>query len=317
MPLRIGTDCSGIEAPLEALQQMGIPYDHVFASEIDPHAIKFIQERHKPRILYRDMTKRDPRKMPFCDLYVCGFPCQPYSGMNAHRDRNDPRMRPLYAVLDYIKTKSPKLVILENVKRFASHPLMQTILKTLKRQGYTVDYQILTPLDYGCPQSRQRVFIVASALKSKINWPAPKPLKNTLLSFLRYEKNPVELTDCYKNFLKIWQIPSGMKGIIEMNSASRNFCPYVRNGIKPSPVPRDKLHKVVKKDVAPCLVAHAPGLYVNHLKRMLSRREMLELQGFRSSVQFPKSLSLQQCNKLVGNSMNVAVLKALFSKLLQ
>ena len=33
--LRIGTDCSGIEAPIEALRQLNIPFKHVFSSEID------------------------------------------------------------------------------------------------------------------------------------------------------------------------------------------------------------------------------------------------------------------------------------------
>ena len=32
--LCVGTDCSGIEAPLQALQQLGVPYEHVFSSEI-------------------------------------------------------------------------------------------------------------------------------------------------------------------------------------------------------------------------------------------------------------------------------------------
>jgi len=33
--LRVGTDCSGIEAPIQALIQMNIPFKHVFSSEID------------------------------------------------------------------------------------------------------------------------------------------------------------------------------------------------------------------------------------------------------------------------------------------
>lgn len=312
--LRVGTDCSGIEAPLEALQQMGISYEHVFSSEIDQHASNYIKKTHRPSKLYGDITKRDPKKVPGCDLYVCGFPCQPYSLMNSKPDNNDPRMRPLDAVLNYVAAKAPKLVILENVQRFASHPLMDKVKKALARQGYKVDHRILTPTDYGCPQSRHRLFIVAS--KSKITWPSPKPLRQTVLSLLGNEMNPVSLTDCYKKFLRVWKVPPSMQGVIEMNTASRNYCPYTRGGIKPSAVPRDKLHRVVKSDVAPCLVAHAPGLYVNHLQRMLTRREMLQLQGFRPSVRFPAYLSLQQCNKLVGNSMNVAVLKALFAKLL-
>ena len=40
MNIRIGTDCSGIEAPVQALKKLkkryGITYEHIFSSEIDP-----------------------------------------------------------------------------------------------------------------------------------------------------------------------------------------------------------------------------------------------------------------------------------------
>ena len=37
--LRVGTDCSGIDAPIEALKQLKIPFKHVFSSEIDKYCI--------------------------------------------------------------------------------------------------------------------------------------------------------------------------------------------------------------------------------------------------------------------------------------
>ena len=35
--IRIGTDCSGIEAPIQALKQLKIPFRHVFSSDIDKY----------------------------------------------------------------------------------------------------------------------------------------------------------------------------------------------------------------------------------------------------------------------------------------
>ena len=40
--LRVGTDFSGIEAPIQALRKLGVRHDHVFASEICPHALKVL-----------------------------------------------------------------------------------------------------------------------------------------------------------------------------------------------------------------------------------------------------------------------------------
>ena len=53
--LRIGTDCSGIEAPIEALKKICInhnfKYKHIFSSEIDKYAIKYIKANHNHEIL--------------------------------------------------------------------------------------------------------------------------------------------------------------------------------------------------------------------------------------------------------------------------
>lgn len=40
--IKIGTDCSGIEAPIQALENLGIPYRHVFSCDIDPYCIQSI-----------------------------------------------------------------------------------------------------------------------------------------------------------------------------------------------------------------------------------------------------------------------------------
>lgn len=56
--LRIGTDCSGIEA----LRQLKIPFRHVFASEIDPFARKSLLANNHPEILFEDLTKRNHSK---------------------------------------------------------------------------------------------------------------------------------------------------------------------------------------------------------------------------------------------------------------
>ena len=82
--LRVATDCSGIEAPLEALARLGVPFDHVFASEIHRTAREWIRAKWGPRTLYHDVTARAHAEAEGCDLYVAGPPCTPFSGLN-HR----------------------------------------------------------------------------------------------------------------------------------------------------------------------------------------------------------------------------------------
>ena len=77
--IRVGTDCAGIEAPIQALMNIKVPFQHVFSCEVDPHCQESIDANYHPENRYTDMTTRDPASLPDIDLYVCGFPCQSFS----------------------------------------------------------------------------------------------------------------------------------------------------------------------------------------------------------------------------------------------
>ena len=116
--IRIGTDCSGIEAPIEALKQLGIPFQHKWACEKDKFARQSILANYQPEILYQDIIERDHTKLPDVDVYVCGFPCQSFSLMGKKLGTKDPRSNIMLHCIDVIKTKRPSVFILENVKNF-------------------------------------------------------------------------------------------------------------------------------------------------------------------------------------------------------
>jgi site-specific DNA-cytosine methylase len=52
MVIKIGTDCSGIEAPIEALKQLNIPFEHKWACEKDKFARQSLLANYSPEILY-------------------------------------------------------------------------------------------------------------------------------------------------------------------------------------------------------------------------------------------------------------------------
>ena len=77
--LRLGTDCSGLDAVALALQGMPIPYTHVCASDVDPAAKATFLLNYKVNTFYDTVVGRNVKGMDRVDLYAAGFPCQPFS----------------------------------------------------------------------------------------------------------------------------------------------------------------------------------------------------------------------------------------------
>jgi DNA (cytosine-5)-methyltransferase 1 len=167
--LRVGTDCAGIDSPIQALLQLNIPFEHAWSCDINEYAIQSIKANYKPKKIYTDMTKRKHGLLPDIDMYICGFPCQPFSTMGLQLGIQDNRSNIMFHCIKVIKKKLPKIFILENVKNFKfiqnSEPFNYLIktLKGIKRDKikmYNIYHDILNTKDYGIPQNRERIYII-------------------------------------------------------------------------------------------------------------------------------------------------------------
>ena len=105
-----------MDMPILALEHFGIPYRHVFASEVDNTARRFILGNFTPERMYGDIRERDNSRVPHVDLYVVGFPCQPFSTAGKRQGTDDPAGRGdvVWSVLDYIEKREPTVFVLEN-----------------------------------------------------------------------------------------------------------------------------------------------------------------------------------------------------------
>ena len=91
----LACDCAGLDAPVVATGLLGVDFRQVFASDVNPNAVKWLEALGHAEVLHGDILER-PISMPpdGVDGYVAGFPCQPFSrqgcraaGFEDHRTR--------------------------------------------------------------------------------------------------------------------------------------------------------------------------------------------------------------------------------------
>ena len=117
------------------------------------------------------------------DLLVGGFPCQDYSvakTLNSSKGLKGKKGVLWWEILRLVHQQKPKFIFLENVDRLLKSPSNQrgrdfaVMLKTLGDEGYTIEWRVVNAAEYGFPQRRIRVFIVATKKKSGVKKSKPE-----------------------------------------------------------------------------------------------------------------------------------------------
>ncbi len=88
-------------------------------------------------------------------------PCQPFSRLNL-KDISQIQLQPLEKFAQLVEQLKPDIVSMENVKGLLKNPVFKSFLQTLDRNGYSYSYQIVDFSDYGVPQKRHRLVLLAS-----------------------------------------------------------------------------------------------------------------------------------------------------------
>lgn len=186
--LRVFTAFSGYDSQCLALSRLGIPYDLVGWSEIDPFAIRahnalFPQWEGRN---YGDIAKIDWTKVPDFGLFTYSFPCTDISVAGRQRgltEGSGTASSLLWECRRAIEAKRPRYLLMENVKALLSRkfrPLFGEWERTMARMGYTNFVKVLNARDYGVPQNRERVFMVSILGEASYFFPAPLPLTRRL-----------------------------------------------------------------------------------------------------------------------------------------
>ena len=154
----------------------------------DVYVARFGEEGHSNE----DISKVEnlPSKV---DLLVGGFPCQDYSvakTLNTSKGLKGKKGVLWWEILRLVQLRKPQFIFLENVDRLLKSPSTQRgrdfaiMLRTLGDEGYAIEWRVVNAAEYGFPQRRIRVFIVATKIKrgNKENSPQEIILKKGILA---------------------------------------------------------------------------------------------------------------------------------------
>lgn len=225
----------------------------------------------------------------------------------------DTRGTLFFDVARIAKVHRPKVLLLENVKNFATHDsgnTLKVVYQTLKDMGYSVFHQVLRSSDFGAPQARERIYIVAiHNFKGVFNF--PKKLKSHLIiddilldlspkefKELQIKRPDIVMTKNEKAVidpLRPLQIGKINKGGQGERIYSRYACGITLSAYGGGAAAKTGAYKIGRRI------------------RKLHPIEALRLQGFEDNFIMPESAN--QSYHLLGNSVTVNVIKALKQEL--
>jgi DNA (cytosine-5)-methyltransferase 1 len=303
----------------------------VFTSEWD----KFAQKTYAANfgeLPYGDITKIPTNEIPKHDVLLAGFPCQAFSQAGLKKGFDDTRGTMFFEIQRIVAYHQPSVLVLENVKQLKGHnkgETLKTILNILrgesyqkipdnipmtsearkalnKKLNYWVDYKILRAGDFGIPQNRERIFIVAfnkdkfhNVDFSKVfSWPKPSNKKTRIGDIL--EKNK----DIDPKYTISEKLLAGHERRKIQHIAKGNGFGF--SVFKPEDEYTNTLSARYYKDGSEILIDQSK---YKKRPRKLTPRECARLQGFPEEF-IVNAVSDVQIYKQFGNSVTVPVVEA-------
>lgn len=297
----------------------------IFVSEWDLYAQKtYLANFDIPKTIAGDITKINERDIPSFDICLAGFPCQAFSMAGQRKGFEDSykgvcRGTLFLDVARICEFHKPKVIFCENVKGLVIHDKGRTfkIIKTTFEQlGYKVFSKILNSKDFGVPQNRERIYIVAFRNDLDVkNFSFPELTDSTKKIKDILEETPVPA----KYYLSTTYIQTLIRHKARHEALGHGFGYEIRSldGIAGAIVcggmgrERNLIIDKRQKDLTP--TTHIKGTVNTDGIRKMTPREWARLQGFPDSFKFV--LADTHLYKQFGNSVTVPVIEAIAKKI--
>ncbi|HFH7542335.1 TPA: DNA (cytosine-5-)-methyltransferase, partial [Streptococcus agalactiae] len=259
-----------------------------------------------------DITKVDENDIPEHNVLLAGFPCQPFSISGKKEGFADTRGTLFFDVLRIVKAKQPDVILLENVKHLVHHDsgrTLQVILRSLRDLEYKVSWRLLNGKDFGLPQNRERIIIIASRDREfdfdLVEKKEPVILEDFLDKEGEFEfLDPSDYTLIDEEHIKVQK--SGLIFVGHRNKKIRSV------GVRPGTEHLSRVHKQPNriysaKGTHPTLPSQETSgrFFILHegKVRKLTLRECYRIMGFPDDFELVDPVG--ECYKRVGNSVCV------------
>lgn len=284
----------------------------IFANDILDSSFEIFNLNNDIKLVKKDLNDISNDDISKADILTAGFPCQPFSIAGMKKGFDDERSNVFWKILSIIKSNSPNIIILENVKNLKTHDNKKTfkiIIENLENLNYHIKYSIInTSKITGIPQNRERIYIIGFKDKmmfDKFEFDFPNVDLQPISDFLEdnipdkyyYNETTVIYEELKKNVVKH----------ISTNSIYQYRRYYVREN---------------KNSVCPTLTANmgtgghnVPIILDDKGIRKLTPRECFNLQGFPKDYKLP-SLSSGKLYSLAGNAVSIPVIKLIADKII-
>jgi DNA (cytosine-5)-methyltransferase 1 len=308
--------CGGLTL---GLKQAG--FEVVAAIEIDNRAAFTYRLNHKStrvletgiqQISAKNLMKVAGIKKGDLDLLAGCPPCQGFSRLARYNGRikRDPRNRLVKEFERFVKDTFPKTVLMENVPALARSSFFKSLVRTLKRLSFTVSWGVLDAADFGVPQRRRRLILMASRV-GVIDLPKGTENSSTVSDIIKKLPDPRTSSDPVHALFsrssetikkRIAQIPKNGGSREDVGPDKQLKCHQKCDGFK------DVYGRMQWDKVAPTITSGcfnpSKGRFLHPSEdRPISIREASLLQSFPRDYKFSISFGITALAKLVGDAL--------------
>ncbi|MCH7699209.1 MAG: DNA cytosine methyltransferase [Chloroflexi bacterium] len=240
-------------------------------------------------------------------------PCQGFSALrtrNSNKEAEDERNDLVYDFIRFIRVLKPKAIMLENVPSLDGSARIAELCRVLSALGYNWEHRVIDAADYGVPQRRKRMLLLAQQ-EGKVVFARKGSRRRTVEETIRYLSDPELSTDPLHSMIErrtkrirrlIRSIPKDGGSRSALPAAQQLKCHKSTDGFK------DVYGRMAWGDVAPTITSGctnpSKGRFLHpEQDRAITAREAALLQGFPKSYTFSLKHGKSGVAEMIGNAL--------------